>query len=41
MKFLVASLKTLTDSKIVPKATSNFFSGFPLLSLADFCSIHS
>jgi hypothetical protein len=37
MKFLLASLKTLPDyEKIVPKAASNFCSGFPLLSLVNF-----
>jgi hypothetical protein len=37
MKILLASLKTLPDSEeIVPKAVSNFCSGFPLLSLVNF-----
>jgi hypothetical protein len=35
---LLASLKTLTVLilKVVPKAASNFCSGFPLLSLVNF-----
>ncbi len=36
MKFLLASLKNLLILNIVPKATSNFCSGFSLLSLFDF-----
>jgi hypothetical protein len=37
MKFLLASFKTLPDyEKIVPKAASNFCSGFPLLSSMKF-----
>jgi hypothetical protein len=35
MKFLLASLKTVL-LKIVPKAASNFCSGFPLLSSVNF-----
>ncbi len=30
---MLASLKTLTNQKIVPKATKNLCSGFPSLSL--------
>jgi hypothetical protein len=36
MRFLLASLNTLTNSKVVPKAASKFCSGFPLLSLINF-----
>jgi hypothetical protein len=32
MKFLLASLKTLTNSNVVLEAASNFCSGFLLLS---------
>jgi hypothetical protein len=35
LNFLLASLKTLTYFKTVPKATSNFCSGFPSLSFVD------
>jgi hypothetical protein len=36
IKFLLASLKTLSNSKNGPKTASNFCFGFPLLSLVDF-----
>jgi hypothetical protein len=36
MKFLLAILKTLTNSKIVPKAVTNFCSVFPLHTLVNF-----
>ncbi len=39
IKFLLASFRTITNRRIVPKATSNFCFGFPFLSLVDFLYI--
>ncbi len=36
MKILLPSLKTLLILKVVPKAASNFCSGFPMLSFVHF-----
>ncbi len=40
MKILLPSLKTLLILKVVPKAASNFWSGFPLLSLVNFFLVY-